>query len=264
MTKIYTLSDPETGKIRYVGKTIETLNSRLAKHICDSKRRSGKYHTINWINTVLERGLKPKIELLDEVTDSEWKFWEKYWVKQIKAWGFNLTNYREGGEDGPTGYTQGSERIQKRLETLKTSTAWTEFGKKHSETMKQKYLNGEMIPVKWMSYKDKNELETIRLKMISSWKANYYSNPENALKRASWSSIPIIAIFADGTKKTYNSAKTAATDLLLEPTSITFVCKGKGYHTGGVRFKYASEELQKQYPAKLLSKHTSKGRIPKK
>jgi len=37
-TKIYSLSHPITKDIRYIGKTKESLNSRLSKHLCDKKR----------------------------------------------------------------------------------------------------------------------------------------------------------------------------------------------------------------------------------
>jgi len=252
MTKIYTLSDPETNEIRYVGKTIGTLNSRLSKHLCDSKRRGWKYHTINWINLLLKRGLKPKIELIEEVLDSEWKFWEKYWINQFKSWGFNLTNHRVGGEDGPTGYKQGKEIIQKRLETLKTSIAWSNFGKRHSEVMKEKYRKGELkTPYEnTIALKTTEELLEIRYRAQETWKKNYNSNPQKKIDRASWSSIPVIAIFKDNTEKIYVSAAEAARELNLFSTQIIFVCRGKGFVSGGIKFKYFDKKLQEIYPPK--------------
>lgn len=43
-------------------------------------------------------GLKPIIEIIDEVPVSEWEFWEIYWISQFKTWGFDLTNGTEGGD----------------------------------------------------------------------------------------------------------------------------------------------------------------------
>ena len=34
----YTLTDPNTNKIRYIGKTIQSLKTRLVKHISETKR----------------------------------------------------------------------------------------------------------------------------------------------------------------------------------------------------------------------------------
>jgi len=34
---------------------------------------------------------------LDEVPEDEWKFWEIYWISQVKQWGFDLTNGNNGG-----------------------------------------------------------------------------------------------------------------------------------------------------------------------
>lgn len=46
--KLYVLKDPETLKIRYVGITIQELNSRLNGHIHDVKTRPElNYHKIN-------------------------------------------------------------------------------------------------------------------------------------------------------------------------------------------------------------------------
>lgn len=46
-------------------------------------------------------GLLTQLEILDIVNVAEWKFWERYWVSQFLAWGFNLLNKNFGG-NGPT------------------------------------------------------------------------------------------------------------------------------------------------------------------
>jgi hypothetical protein len=38
-----------------------------------------------------------KLEILDEVREDEWKFWECYWIEQFKQWGFKLENGNKGG-----------------------------------------------------------------------------------------------------------------------------------------------------------------------
>lgn len=97
-TFIYTLLDPSTNEIRYVGKT-DYIKQRLYAHIieCKSDRKS---HKINWIKSLLDRGLRPTISVLDEVPIDEWEYWEKYWIDQLKQWGCNLTNLSPGGKGG--------------------------------------------------------------------------------------------------------------------------------------------------------------------
>ena len=95
--KIYTLTDPITNQIRYVGITKNSLNKRLQGHIHDCKSKKPT-HKINWIKSLLSKKLLPIIELLEEVETSIIFEMEMYWIAQFKAWGFNLTNSTEGGE----------------------------------------------------------------------------------------------------------------------------------------------------------------------
>lgn len=113
MVYIYTLSD-STG-VRYVGKT-KNKNSRLRMHMFEAKR--GFSHKSNWINKLSSNGLKPILEIIDEVSEIDWEFWEKYWISQFKAWGFRLVNGTEGGENPPilTGHTM---ETKMKLSTIK-------------------------------------------------------------------------------------------------------------------------------------------------
>jgi group I intron endonuclease len=104
--KIYTLSNPIDGTIRYVGKTETTLEKRLKGHIYDLKRCNNK-HKLNWFNLLLTENKKPLITLLDEVPYKEWVFWECFWIDLLTQWGFNLVNGTKGGE----GYT--SDQVKK-------------------------------------------------------------------------------------------------------------------------------------------------------
>ena len=51
-THIYSLSDPNTGEIRYVGKTYNQLRKRLYSHLNECKT-GNKSHKINWIKSLL-------------------------------------------------------------------------------------------------------------------------------------------------------------------------------------------------------------------
>ena len=55
--KIYTLKDPNTDEIRYVGVTTTTLNQRLSAHIYDDKHKTGK-NVLNLIKQVFNKKKK--------------------------------------------------------------------------------------------------------------------------------------------------------------------------------------------------------------
>ena len=103
-TNIYTLSDPDTNEIRYVGKA-NNLQTRLKAHCNPARKR--KSHKKSWIQSLLAKGKKPLIEVIDHVLQSEWVFWEEYWIRQLTAWGMRLTNHTMGG-DGATHANLGS------------------------------------------------------------------------------------------------------------------------------------------------------------
>lgn len=94
--KIYTLSCPISNQVRYIGKTVESLEKRFNRHISYSKRE--KSHKANWINSLLKNNKRPIIEILDECSTNDWEIIEQYWISQFKNWGFNLVNYTDGGQ----------------------------------------------------------------------------------------------------------------------------------------------------------------------
>lgn len=101
---IYTLNCPITGDVKYIGKTKRNLDTRLGEHIKNISKPTLKN---NWIKSLKSKGLSPDISILDEVSHSDWQFWEIYWIEQFKAWGFDLKNSTEGGNGGKTSYKKG-------------------------------------------------------------------------------------------------------------------------------------------------------------
>ena len=98
MTFIYILIDPRNNQVRYVGKT-DNIRKRYNHHLIDNYK---SYKTA-WIKSLKNEKLKPIMEVIDEVPLNEWVFWEKYWISQMKAWGFKLTNLSNGGEGFASG-----------------------------------------------------------------------------------------------------------------------------------------------------------------
>lgn len=153
--RIYTLAHPITGEIRYVGKTTSSLNRRLGQHIAAISR--SKSHRASWIKSILKQGLKPIIELIEEVDYSINNQIEIYWIAQFKAWNFRLVNHTEGGE-GTIGYRHSEEsKLKMSLNALGNSRA---RGYKHSqetkELLRQQSLNRKV------SLQTKEKLSKIR------------------------------------------------------------------------------------------------------
>jgi hypothetical protein len=134
---IYYLSD-NNGEIRYVGKTKQFLKQRLYAHIieCKSERKS---HKISWIKSLLNKGERPLINVIDEVPEEEWEFWEQYWISQFTSWGFNLTNLTSGGQGG-NGYKHTIDSKKKMRKSKLGTTLPQEQRDKISKSVKQKFI----------------------------------------------------------------------------------------------------------------------------
>lgn len=93
---VYTLSDPTTNIVKYIGITSKTLTRRLSGHCAETKANTKK---VNWIKSLKKNNLKPIIMELDCFeTYEESLYFEQYWISQFKMWGFNLLNLTIGGE----------------------------------------------------------------------------------------------------------------------------------------------------------------------
>lgn len=120
--KIYTLTDPRTGTVRYVGFTALDLDSRLRSHIDPNHLRSFT-HKNNWIKLLLNENLCPFIEEVDNIEIENWQFWERYWISQFKCWNFPLTNMTDGGNGMQKGYKRGP---RSKTHQDKLSVIWRE------------------------------------------------------------------------------------------------------------------------------------------
>lgn len=109
---IYSLSCPISKEVRYIGFTSrKVLNKRYFEHLRKSIL-SIKTKKNNWIKSLLNKGLYPIIEIVEEVRKENWQDSERYWIAQFKAWGFNLCNSTDGGE-GTLGHKLKKESIIK-------------------------------------------------------------------------------------------------------------------------------------------------------
>jgi len=104
---IYTLKDPNTNQVRYVGKA-KNPEDRYSNHI--NKGRDKNTHKRNWINKLRKTNQKPLLEIIEETADIKWKEREKYWIKYYLDSGNKLVNYTEGGD----GLTYGNQTSYKK------------------------------------------------------------------------------------------------------------------------------------------------------
>lgn len=100
---IYGLYDPRTGELRYVGKTHQTLQMRLKRHMDDARRPAkASRHVYRWIGMLQRYNAMPVIRVI-EVTDQEhWEERERYWIKHYRESGARLCNHADGGAGKPT------------------------------------------------------------------------------------------------------------------------------------------------------------------
>ncbi|MCC6361844.1 MAG: hypothetical protein IT450_24175 [Phycisphaerales bacterium] len=100
-TTIYALKDPNTGAVRYVGKTVTPLRERLKGHLSDARVGRSSTHVMNWLRLLLRAGQKPVIEPLEVVpAGKDWEIRERYWIERGRALGWSLVNISLGGESG--------------------------------------------------------------------------------------------------------------------------------------------------------------------
>lgn len=115
---IYALAEP-SGEVRYVGKTDWPLWHRLSGHKTKA-RRSPDTYVSKWVKSLLDAGDEPTIILLEEVAPGDnWATVERYWIKQMRAFGCRLANASDGGEGGMSGH----------LHTVETKAQMSESAK---------------------------------------------------------------------------------------------------------------------------------------
>lgn len=107
--KIYSLSHPLTNEIRYIGRTTQTLNNRLNKHL----KAKDKSHRVNWIKSLKNKELIPNINLICETENFEYCIeLEQYYIQKYIDLGYNLINMTLGGE-GSIGFTHTTDTKNK-------------------------------------------------------------------------------------------------------------------------------------------------------
>lgn len=96
---IYGLIDPRNKltieNVRYVGKTKNTVNCRLCKHVQDSKTGIAPIH--KWIRKIKLDGQRPVYIILEECDENTWKEAERRYITLLRK-SNRLLNVADGGE----------------------------------------------------------------------------------------------------------------------------------------------------------------------
>lgn len=218
---IYTLSCPLSNRVRYIGMT-KNLKERYANHLCvDSKSSSYKN---SWIKSLKSKNLKPIMEELDSSDSLEEIFQlEKYWIAQLKTWGFNLTNLTEGGEG-----TFGN------IKTIETRL-------KLSKSLKEKYSkeSHKLKGIKWDNLRklQKSNETKLNTKVMAELNKTHQTNKKSIIQ---------LSLNLDYIQE-YESIKQASDTLTIASSGISIALNKLDKSAGGFRWQY-----KKDYPIKKL------------
>lgn len=105
LVRIYTLSDPRTDRVRYVGRTVNRLSRRLNEHVRTATRGKLKDKTKEiWIMELRALGLSPRIDLIQDSSRECFREDETRWIAHYRTTHLDLLNLKRGGDGGFGGH----------------------------------------------------------------------------------------------------------------------------------------------------------------
>jgi hypothetical protein len=253
-TNIYTLTDPITNEIRYVGKA-NRIDERYKAHL--NRARKHQIHKKNWIESLRKKGLKPIISIVDIVLINDWQFWETYWISQMKTWGFNLINYTNGG-DGATFGNQtsfkkghkckrviGYDKEYNLVHDFECADDATKFFKLHRSTIPNCALGKRKTSFgfAWFYYDDISKLDKIEInnKISERFKITYKPNSGSFTKNCVGIRSKQVLMYDDNWNfiTEFKSAKEAANYIGVTGGAIQYACtKSINNKCRNNKFKY--------------------------
>lgn len=224
----YVLRHPFTFEVRYVGKTVEKLTTRLRRHF-----DNGKGHIGNWVKDLARIGLKPIIQEIGRCKEKEnWQEIEKILISEFRAYGYRLCNLCDGGI-GASGFKRNERECQnislRNSVKVFSMNIETKEIKEYKSAREAAYYNGVSQPA-----------ITTAIKKKGAVKGNLYSKTKSFEQTEISKSyrVPVICVLPNGDNKKYNSARAAGIELGLCPSFIRKVCRGEYKHYKNHKFKY--------------------------
>ena len=161
---IYTLKDPTTNTIRYVGQTND-LKRRLDRHVTNSRSLKDNRHISNWIRSLNTIPIMDVVETCDYSVRNER---EQYWIDYYKNQGCDLCNSSNGGAGAGVGNKNCVGRIMS--EETKAKIAKANKGNSYG-----KGKGGGGVKKAIYQYNKNNELVTVHDSIQEAVKATGFN-----------------------------------------------------------------------------------------
>lgn len=120
---VYALAHPESGELRYIGKTVVFPRDRLRAHMRDALTKGTQTRVARWIRTL--GGAEPTMVVLELCPIAEAGASERRWIAEYRQRGVRLTNLTDGGEGVP-GFKLSDEHKAKIARATKARMATAE------------------------------------------------------------------------------------------------------------------------------------------
>jgi hypothetical protein len=215
--KIYCLHKGDDKPI-YVGKTKSTLSTRLNAHKLRKKE-----------STLF-------ITELDYVNENEWRFWEEWYIRLFRSWGFLLENKNNGGG----GLAFHNDDTKKRISESRTGKLGPYKGKKRPKEFGEKIKNN-LIRNKKISESNMGVSKSNKGKAFTEEHKKKIKDTRGFLKnrKNTWQNIPIFQYSIHGVFiKEWPSQTEAIKSLNRTGDGIGACCRGKQKQAYGFIWKF--------------------------
>lgn len=224
----YALQDPLTYEVRYIGKTVQSLQIRLRRHINDPKGHVG-----NWIKKLQKIDLTPiAIEIGSCFENEDWQSLERMLIASYREMGYNLCNICDGGY-GATNVKRSKVFVDAVIKRL--SKKIYSFDKSSGVVREHKSLRSAAIE---LNLKESRISIALNQNKVSG---NYLFSETSVFSQSERSkrySRPIKCLHTDNSETEYRSSRHAAISLGLSASFIRLVAKGKYADYKGLKFSY--------------------------